>query len=93
MRAHLYTTLFVILAATVGCSESVLVRSIPPGAKVYWGDRLVGTTPTVFRVTRSEWRDDFDLRLERDGYEAASVIVPTHRTTLPVSSAIGTVRQ
>lgn len=71
-------TLVALVALGVGCSEETLVRSIPPGAKVYWGDRLVGTTPTPFVVKRSEWQDDFALRLEREGYQPASVTVPTH---------------
>ena len=70
--------LLVVLAVITGCAERTLVRSIPSGAHVYWDDRLVGTTPTWFRVTRAEWRDDFALRLERDGYQPARVTVPTH---------------
>ncbi len=67
-----------LVAASVGCSEETLVRSTPPGAAVYWGDREIGTTPTPFVVKRAEWRDDFTLRLEHDGYQPATVIVPTH---------------
>ena len=50
---------------------------MPSGAMVYEDDHAFGVTPTVFRVPRSQWRDQFVLRLELDGYDTAQVTVPT----------------
>ncbi len=78
MRPNRRAFAAMLLLATSGCSEETLVRSTPPGATVFWGDRLVGRTPTEFVVKRAEWRDDFELRLEREGYQPTLITVPTH---------------
>jgi len=69
--------LLLSFVAAFGCTEEMNVRSMPAGAMVYEGNHALGVTPTVFRVPRSQWRDDFLLRLELDGYETTQVTVPT----------------
>jgi hypothetical protein len=53
----------------VGCSESALVRSYPPGAKLYVNDRFVGIAPIVYTAPHSQIGNEFRVRLEREGYE------------------------
>jgi len=67
----LLSLLLVLASATMlaSCSESVMIRSEPPGAKAYVNDGLVGTTPFVFSVQRGDLQHSYSLRLEKDGYE------------------------
>jgi PEGA domain len=64
--------LLVVLAlgsGLAGCSESVMIRSEPAGAKGYVNNDLVGRTPFVFSVKRRDLQRSYSLRLEKDGYE------------------------
>ena len=64
--------LLVVLASgsvLASCSESVMIRSEPPGAKAYVDNAPVGTTPFVFSVKRGDLQHSYSLRLEKDGYE------------------------
>lgn len=55
-----------------GCAESTLIRSYPPGAKLYVNDQYIGVTPHAFTVPRQEFADHtFTARVERDGYAPA----------------------
>jgi putative oligomerization/nucleic acid binding protein/PEGA domain-containing protein len=77
IRAVARVVVCAVVASLLGCAEATRVQSLPNGAAVYAGDRLIGITPTIFRVPRSEWRNEFALRLEHEGYEPAQVTVPT----------------
>ncbi len=77
MRFTSVALLLPLFVTLVGCAEEMDVRSMPAGAMVYEGTKSFGVTPTTFRVPRSQWRDQFVLRLEHDGYEPAQVTVPT----------------
>lgn len=56
------------LALTAGCSEQLLIRSVPPGAQVSLNGTPVGTTPMVYQT-----RDPVPLayRIEAPGLPAA----------------------
>lgn len=54
-----------------GRSQEITVISDPPGARVYVGNKPVGTTPTQVGLLRS--RADLVLRIERDAYEPVEV--------------------
>jgi hypothetical protein len=60
------------LSASLGCSESTVIRSSPPGAQAFVNDRFVGVTPTVFTVPRAQFDEKFECRVELDGYEPAT---------------------
>lgn len=45
-----------------------MIRTVPPGAKVWVDGRFVGTTPTTFVVDRSQWKKAFPCRLEKEGF-------------------------
>ena len=60
---------FFAACSATGCSEYTLIRSYPPGAKLYINDHFEGLTPVTFSVPRSDFADhDFLVRLERTGY-------------------------
>jgi hypothetical protein len=63
-----------VVALTVGCAESVLVRSVPPDAKVFIDNKLVGSTPINFAT-----RDVRPLlyRVEKPGYPTAEGQIQT----------------
>jgi hypothetical protein len=52
----------------VGCSESAMVRSYPPGAKLYVNDHFEGIAPIIYTTPHSQIGQDFQVRLEREGY-------------------------
>jgi hypothetical protein len=59
-----------------GCGESVMVRSYPPGSKVYVNDEFVGVTPAVYTVDSSEFsKRDFAVRLDRTGYASTDGVL------------------
>ena len=57
-------------ALLAGCSETVMIHSTPPGANVYMDGTMVGTTPIVFTVPRSELKNRYELELTKDGYDS-----------------------
>ena len=51
------------------CGESAVIRSYPPGSKLYVNDQFIGLTPIPYSASRKEYsRGEFRVRLERDGY-------------------------
>jgi tRNA A-37 threonylcarbamoyl transferase component Bud32 len=51
-------------------TTSVTLTSAPSGAQIWWGDRMVGTTPHVFDLGASE---TLRLTVRADGHEPADV--------------------
>lgn len=68
----------VCMVLLVGCSESVMIRSSPSGAKVYVNDRPTGMTPVVFSVKKGDLEHTYNLRLEKDGYDPYAGALQTH---------------
>lgn len=59
-----------------GCSESTVVRSYPPGAKLYVNGVFVGVTPVNYTVDRSQFSSgDFSVRVDRPGYASAEGVL------------------
>ncbi len=46
-----------------------MIRSYPPGARLYVNDKLIGIAPIEYQMPHSEIGDERRVRLERDGYE------------------------
>ena len=68
--------LLVACCLVVGCSESAMVRSYPPGSKLYVNGEFVGITPAVYTVDSSEFsKRDFAVRLDRTGYTSAEGVL------------------
>jgi PEGA domain-containing protein len=66
----------------VGCSESTMVRSYPPAAKLYVNGQFVGLTPVAYTVDSAQFsKTDFSVRLDRTGY--ASVDGTLRKQTCP----------
>lgn len=64
--------------ALMGCAESTVIRSYPPGAKLYINDQFKGVTPQILTVPRSQFDSQkFQVRLERDGYAPVDQTLPT----------------
>lgn len=76
--------LVIALILICGCSESVLIRSYPEGARIFINDTPYGTTPAVFKVNKGDLENQYMLRVEKDGYEP-------HLTTLRTRVAPGRV--
>lgn len=72
-------TILAVAAAALGvvmggCVERQLTLvTDPPGAKAYYNNACVGTTPTTFNYT---FYAAPDLRFEKDGYETMRVVQP-----------------
>jgi hypothetical protein len=60
-----------------GCSESVLIRSYPAGAKVYVNDDFIGVAPSVYTTKHSQIGKSHRVRLERNGYEPREDLLRT----------------
>lgn len=72
MKATRRMGVIALCGAVVGCAESTVIRSYPPGSKLYVNDHFKGLTPVVLTVPRSEFADDnLRVRLEHDGYATA----------------------
>jgi len=68
MRVSRSVSVLALGAMLLGCSESTMIRTYPPGSKLYVNDKFVGLTPVIFKVPRSEFGEDFRVRAEREGY-------------------------
>jgi hypothetical protein len=69
-----------VVAATVaaalgaGCASSTLIRSQPPGAKIYLDGALVGQTPYEMRDTKIVGSVT-QVKLRLDGFEESNVLI------------------
>lgn len=52
----------------ISCSSTTVLKTTPPGAKVYLNDQLVGTTPYKYSDSKIIFMRN-DVRLEKEGYE------------------------
>jgi hypothetical protein len=53
-----------------------MVRSYPPGSKLYVNGELVGITPVVYTIDSSEFSTrDFAVRVDRTGYTSAEGVL------------------
>jgi len=57
-------------ALLAGCSTTTIIRTEPPGAKVYLKDEYVGETPVQVKLRDGFLSDAiYRARIEKDGYE------------------------
>ncbi len=62
-------SLLACLMSVSACSESVAIRTQPPGASVYVDGKLVGIAPVVYTVPRAQFGEHPNLcRVEMEGY-------------------------
>jgi hypothetical protein len=66
--------ILVPLALVLGCSEQLIIRSVPPGAQVTLNGSPAGTTPMVYQTRNPV---PLDYRIELPGMPAAEGTVTT----------------
>lgn len=75
MRRNYWTAIpcAVLLASVLaGCAESILIRSLPPGATVTVNKKIIGTTPVVFSApSKTLEHETFTYKVEAAGYRPA----------------------
>ena len=71
-------TLTLAALLCLGCGESALLRSRPPGAKVWVNDKYIGTTPVDYFCPRAEFSQPQRYRLELDGYQPSQGELSRH---------------
>lgn len=62
----------------LGCGESAVIRSRPPGAKVWVNDKYIGTTPVDYFCPRATFSQPQRYRLELDGYQPSQGELSRH---------------
>ena len=68
--------LVVCCLVLAGCTESAMVRSYPPGSKLYVNGEFVGVTPVIYAVDSAEFsKRDFAVHLDRVGYTSADGVL------------------
>jgi len=82
-RSHALIVVSTLLSA---CTESTMIRTSPPDAKVYVNGQFVGVSPVRCKVPRAEFRDGIPVRIERDGYEP---VTSTLRTRIATGRIVG----
>ncbi len=72
------------------CKSSSMIESEPPGAKVFFNGRKVGTTPLRIRDSKISFTQ-IDVRLKKEGYETLDALITKDRpnTACIVASAVG----
>jgi hypothetical protein len=70
-----------------GCASSTLIKSTPPGAKVYLDGELVGNTPHTMTDTKIVGSTTH-VRLELEGYETFSASI-SRNEEFDVGACIG----
>ena len=74
MKQLILTLLLVAFIA--GCTETVRIRTTPPGAKLFVNNREVGVTPTEFDApSRDMSAARFPYRMELPGYRTAEGVL------------------
>jgi hypothetical protein len=82
MRCSRPLAALICVIPLIGCTESTLIRTNPPGAQLRINNRFVGVTPLVYSLPSSQFRKQsrFAYRVEREGYvteEGFLRLVPT----------------
>ena len=86
MRSLLALTL--ICAILVGCATTTTIKTIPPGARAYVDDQLLGETPVEFSDSSAFWTRR-RLVLSKDGHRDKEVRLRKDR--LRTGPLIGTI--
>lgn len=71
MKANTLKAVALFLAGSIflaSCSSTTLIQSVPPGAKLYLNEELVGTTPYSYTDTKIVGSTT-TVRLKKEGYE------------------------
>lgn len=71
-----------------GCASATVIRSNPPGAKLYVDGQFKGETPYTY-VDRSAAGTARTVRLEKQGYEDLSGSIKREKLSIP--ALIGTI--
>ena len=90
MTRTVLATLLCTMALVCGCSETVWVRSGPPGAAVYVDERAAGTTPVRYTLARSDLENPHQVRIEKDGYHPMTTSMHTRVRGGRVTGAVFT---
>ncbi len=77
-----------ICAGLSACTTSTTIKSIPPGARAYIDQRLLGETPVKFSDSSAFWTKR-RLVLKMDGWEDTEFIL--RKNELRVGPLIGTI--
>ncbi|TAK03538.1 MAG: PEGA domain-containing protein [Candidatus Manganitrophaceae bacterium] len=79
-RATLLLSLFVLLLST-GCAtmfakreDTITIKTEPPGAEVYLGVDLLGTTPLTYTFRRSTFEQK-NLSIRKEGYKTREMLL------------------
>jgi hypothetical protein len=87
MRSRLFATCLVPAVLAAACSSSTVLRTNPPGAKVYLDGEYAGTTPYTMSDTKIVGSTT-NVRLEHPGYQ--SVVAAIRRNEeFSVGACIG----
>ena len=79
--------LLLFAATMIGCSSSTMIRSEPPGAKLYMNEQYKGETPYLYtdqKIVGSDTR----IRLTLDGYHDLETIM-SRDEKLDVGALVG----
>ena len=69
MKGRVLIAGMVLFPLLAGCTESVMFRSLPPGATVTVNNQIIGNTPVEFSTpSKSLGQEPFRYRIEADGY-------------------------
>jgi len=68
VSARLLAAIAVLLAVGSGCSETTIIRSTPPGARVSINGTSLGVTPAELSVDRYKFQEPYNYRVELPGY-------------------------
>ncbi|MEW5918037.1 MAG: PEGA domain-containing protein [Gemmatimonadota bacterium] len=81
--------LIVLIATTIGCTESVYIQTTPPGARVFVNNREIGVSPFEFEAPSKDLPTTrYEYRMELPGYRPAEGFLPTR---VSVGRVIGSI--
>ena len=80
--------LLVAASLVSACATSTTIRSVPPGARAYVDEQLLGETPLRFSDSSVFWRKR-QLVLKKPGYQEKAVLL--RKDDLRVGPLIGTI--
>ena len=91
LRRRAFRTISALVASSLlcaSCATVTTVHSLPPEARAYVDDRLLGETPTEFRDSSPFWTER-SLTLKKDGYQTKTFLL--RKDELRVGPLIGTI--
>lgn len=77
-KNNLLLILLGLFLFVAGCSTTQIIRTEPPGAKIYVDNKLVGKAPVPYKFKTTGFRYTYNIRAELDNFYPEEMLLQSH---------------